>query len=136
MSRKLERFEPYALSIMRIVIGFMFACHGGQKIFGWFGGLGPGGATAKVGSLLWAAGVIESVGGLLILLGLFTSCVAFVLCGEMASAYFIQHAPQGLWPTRNGGELAVLYCFIYLHLVTRGGGAWSLDHLIRKRGRK
>ena len=132
MFRKLSPLQPYALSIMRIVIGFMFTCHGGQKLFGWFGGLGSTHAAAAFGTLIWFAGVCEFFGGILITLGLFTSCVAFVVCGEMAFAYFIQHAPQGLWPTRNGGELAVLYCFIYLHFVTAGGGAWSLDRWLRK----
>lgn len=128
MFRKIGTFEPYALSIMRIVIGFTFTCHGAQKLLGWLSPRGP----MLFGTLPWFAGVMEGFGGLLIVLGLFTAPVAFLLCGEMAVAYFRQHAPRGLWPLTNGGELAVLYCFIYLHLATRGGGAWSLDRLWRK----
>jgi putative oxidoreductase len=126
----LRRFEPYALSVMRIVIGFTFLCHGLQKFLGWFGGLN--GAAAAPYSKLWIAGVLELAGGTLIVLGLFVGPVAFILCGEMAVAYFTQHAPKGPWPIQNGGELAVLYCFIFLHFCTSGGGAWSLDRLIER----
>lgn len=115
---------------MRAVIGFTFSLHGMQKLFGWFGGMGHG-ATARFPSLLWEAGFLETVGGLLILIGLFTAPVAFILCGEMAVAYFKQHAPRGPWPIQNGGELSVLYCFIFLYLATAGGGAWSVDRLVR-----
>ena len=122
---------PYAKSTLRVVVGITFSCHGFQKLFGWFGGLGGHGAKAHFFSKFWAAGFLESVGGLLILVGLFTSCVAFVLCGEMAVAYFTTHFPRGFVPLLNGGELAVLYCFIFLYLVTAGPGPWSLDRLIR-----
>jgi putative oxidoreductase len=125
-------FEPYALSLLRIVVGFTFSCHGYQKVFGLFGGLGHG-ATAHLGSLLGVAGILETIGGGLIFLGLFTRPVAFILCGEMAVAYFHQHAPRGLWPISNGGELAVLYCFIFLLLVSAGAGPWSLDRAVRKK---
>jgi len=125
-------FEPYALSLLRIVVGFTFSCHGYQKLFGLFGGLGHG-ATAHLASLLGVAGVLETFGGALIFLGLFTRPAAFSLCGEMAVAYFHQHAPRGLWPISNGGELAVLYCFIFLLLVSAGAGPWSLDRAIRKK---
>lgn len=125
--------EPYTRSVLRLIAGFTFSLHGLQKWFGFFGGLGGRGAHAAVGSMMWTAGVIESVGGLLIILGLFTRPVAFLLCGEMAVAYFRQHAPQGFWPIRNGGELAVLYCFIYLYLVTSGPGPISLDRVFRNR---
>jgi putative oxidoreductase len=125
-------FEPYALSLLRIVVGFTFSLHGYQKLFGLFGGLGHG-ATAHLASLLGVAGVLETFGGALIFLGLYTRPVAFILCGEMAAAYFHQHAPRGLWPISNGGELAVLYCFIFLLLVSAGAGPWSLDRLIRKK---
>lgn len=123
--------EPYAKSVLRIVAGLTFSCHGFQKMFGSFGGLGGNGGTAQFFSLAWTAGVLELLGGLLIVVGLFTSCVAFVLCGEMAVAYFHTHLPRGFWPIRNGGELAVLYCFIYLYLTTAGSGPWSLDRVIR-----
>jgi uncharacterized membrane protein YphA (DoxX/SURF4 family) len=91
----LGRFEPYLLSILRMVVGFTFACHGFQKLFGAFGGLGGRGGTAHLASLFGVAGVLETVGGVLIIAGLFTRCVAFVLSGEMAFAYFKQHAPRG-----------------------------------------
>jgi putative oxidoreductase len=122
-------FEPYALSLLRLVAGFTFTLHGFQKLFGLFGGAGH----PHLLSLLGAAGLIESVGGPLILLGLYTRPVAFILCGEMAVAYFKQHLPRGLWPITNGGELAVLYCFIFLLLVSAGAGPWSLDRAIRKK---
>ena len=127
------RFEPYALSLLRMVAGFTFSLHGFQKLFGVFGGMGGRGASAHLTSLMGTAGVLEAVGGILILAGLFTRCVALVLCGEMAYAYFTRHAPRGLWPIMNGGELAVLYCFIFLFLMCGGAGPWSLDRFIRKR---
>ena len=129
-------FEPNAKSILRIVAGLTFSCHGFQKMFGFFGGLGGHGAKAQFLSEFWWAGFLETVGGVLILLGLFTSCVAFVLCGEMAVAYFMEHFPRGFVPLLNGGELAVLYCFIFLYFVTAGAGPWSLDHLIRGKSKR
>ena len=126
-------FEPYALSLLRIVAGFTFSLHGYQKFFGAFGGLGGHGAAAHFLSLMWFAGVIETIGSAFIFLGLYTRCVAFVLCGEMAVAYFHQHAPRGLWPFSNGGELAVVYCFIFLLLASAGAGPWSLDRVMRKK---
>jgi putative oxidoreductase len=129
----LGRFEPYALSLLRLVAGFTFSLHGFQKLFGAFGGLGGHGASAHITSLLGIAGILETVGGILILAGLFTRCVAFVLCGEMAYAYFTNHAPHSLWPIANGGELAVLYCFIFVLLVFGGPGPWSLDRFVGRR---
>jgi putative oxidoreductase len=129
----LKTLEPRALSVLRIVTGFTFSLHGFQKLFGAFGGMGDKGATAVFGTMLWTAGVLECFGGLLILLGLFTRPVAFLLCGEMAVAYFRAHAPRGLWPIGNGGELAVLYCFIYLYLSMAGPGPISLDAVVRKK---
>jgi len=126
-------FESYTLALLRIVTGFLFVEHGVQKLFGAFGGLGGGGRRAALFSLLWIASVIETAGGPLIILGLFTRPIAFLLCGEMAFAYFIRHAPQGFWPLRNGGEATVLYCFIFLYLVNAGPGAFSLDRWIRKK---
>jgi putative oxidoreductase len=126
-------FQPYALSLLRAVAGFTFSLHGLQKLFGLFGGMGGRGAAVQLASFLGFAAVLETVGGLLILIGLFTRPVAFVLCGEMAFAYFRQHAPRGLWPIANGGELAVLYCFIFLLLFVAGPGPVSLDRLVRKR---
>src|SRR5262245_8829737 len=101
--------DRYLLSILRIVAGFLFSLHGFQKVLGMFGGVGGKGATAAVGTLPWVAGMLELVGGLMILLGLFTRPVAFLLSGEMAVAYFYAHFPRGVWPAQNGGELAALY---------------------------
>jgi putative oxidoreductase len=125
--------EPFARSVMRIVIGFTFSCHGAQKLFGVFGGLNGHGATAHTLTVLWIAAIIETVGGVLLLLGLFTSPVAFITCGEMAVAYFTVHSPRGHFPIRNGGELAVVYCFVFLYLIFAGGGPLSLDRALRRR---
>ncbi len=130
---KIASWEPYARSLLRIVAGFTFSLHGMQKLFGFFGGMGGKGVKAGFLSLMWVAGCLEAFGGFLILVGLLTVPVAFILCGEMATAYFMQHFPRGFWPLRNGGELAVLYCFLYLYLITAGPGRLSLDHLLRKR---
>lgn len=133
-------WSPRLLSILRIVTALLFMEHGGQKLFGWFGGYGlqatAGFFEQNLGmapGIFWAtlAGVLELFGGLLILLGLFTRPVAFILAGEMAVAYFMAHAPQGFWPVLNRGELAVLYCFVFLYLAVAGGGLWSVDHLWR-----
>lgn len=124
--------EPYLRSLLRIVTGFMFSLHGFQKLFGLFGGVGRGGGGVHFPSLMWVAGCLEAVGGLLILLGLFTFPVALVLSGEMAVAYFKQHFPHGFLPIRNGGELAVLYCFIFLYFCAAGAGPLSLDTILRR----
>jgi putative oxidoreductase len=117
------------LGLLRIVAGLLFVMHGTQKWFGY-----PPSPImhfpAPLASLAGVAGVIETVGGTAIILGLLTRVVAFVLCGEMAVAYFTQHFPRGPIPLTNGGELAVLYCFLYLYLVFAGAGAWSIDALI------
>ena len=128
----LRSLEPRALSVLRIIAGFTFSLHGFQKLFGFFGGMGGTGATAIFPSLVWVAGALEAFGGLLIIFGLFTRPVAFVLCGEMAFAYFRAHAPKSFWPNVSGGELAVLYCFIFLYLAIAGPGSVALDRL-RKR---
>jgi putative oxidoreductase len=124
----------YVLSLLRVIVGFTFSCHGAQKLLGAFGGMGGHGAKAAFLSLLWVAGVLELFGGLLIVLGLFTRPVALILCGEMAVAYFKAHAPRGFWPIVNQGELAVVYCFVFLYFFAAGAGPLSLDALIRKRG--
>ncbi len=128
----LKTLEPRALSLLRIIAGFTFSLHGLQKIFGLFGGLGGGGVTAAFPSLMWAAGVLE-LGGMLLLAGLFTRPVAFLLCGHMAVAYFMGHSWRGFWPVVNGGELAVLYCFVFLYLAIAGPGPVSLDRILRRR---
>ena len=118
----MSRFEGVALALLRVVVAFLFAQHAVQKLFGALGG-----HAVPLASRLGAAGVIELIGSALIFLGLFTRATALILCGEMAVAYFTAHAPRGFWPIMNGGELAVLYCFIYLYLWTRGAGPISLD---------
>ncbi|HVF54877.1 MAG TPA: DoxX family protein [Pyrinomonadaceae bacterium] len=118
------------LSVLRIITGFLFMAHGGQKLFGFPAPMPGGGAPLM--SLVGVAGILEFFGGLLILLGLFTRPVAFILSGLMAVAYFMGHAPGGFWPLVNKGETAVLYCFIFLYLAAAGGGAWSLDRLWRR----
>jgi putative oxidoreductase len=123
-----ERYAPQAYALMRIIFGFLFTFHGLQKLFGVFDG------TIRVfPEIRWFAMVLEVVGGPLIMLGLFTKPVAFILSGEMAFGYFITHFPMGFWPIENGGEPAVLFCFAYLFMSSRGAGIWSLDAL---RGRK
>lgn len=124
----MHRYEEIVLALLRVVTGLLLWQHGAQKLFGWLGGFGgePGG-TAPLTSLPGVAGVLEFFGGILIMLGLFTRPVAFVLSGLMAAAYFIAHAPRGFWPVVNQGELAALYCFVFLYLAARGGGRYSVD---------
>ena len=122
------KYTNIALSLMRAVAGFLFLQHGAQKLFGALGG-----EAVELATLRGLAGVLEFFGGLLILLGLFTRPVAFLLSGMMAVAYFMVHAPRGFWPIQNGGELAALYSFVFLFLAAMGGGDWSLDRLVRKR---
>jgi putative oxidoreductase len=119
------------LFLLRVVAGIMFLQVGGMKIFGWFGGM-PGGATAELMSQTWIGGILEVVGGIAIILGLFTRPVAFILSGEMAVAYWQFHAPGGTWPIQNQGQLAVLYCFLFLFLAAYGAGEWSIDALIKR----
>lgn len=127
MERILGKFAPHLYALLRIVAGLLFACHGAQKLFGLFGGVGeqPGVAVTWL-SLMGLAGFIELVGGLLIALGVLASYTAFIASGEMAFAYFMSHAPRGFWPIENGGELSVLYCFTFLYIAARGAGRWSL----------
>jgi putative oxidoreductase len=115
------------LSVLRIITALLFMQHGGQKLFGF---PAPPSAEFALFSLMGLAGILEFFGGLLILLGLFTRPVAFLLSGQMAVAYFMAHAPEGFWPVLNHGELAVLYCFIFLYLSLAGGGPWSLDRVV------
>jgi putative oxidoreductase len=129
----IRTIEPFARSLLRIVAGFTFSLHGMQKLLGFFGGMNGRGGTVAFRSLLGIAGGLEMIGGLLLILGLFTSPVAFILCGEMAVAYFRAHFPHGFFPLVNHGELAMLYCFIFLYLWTAGAGPLSLDSLVRKK---
>ncbi len=126
-------WSPRLLSILRIVAAFLFIQVGTAKLFGFPAPIMPGGGTAPLASLPGIAGVLETFGGLLLLVGLFTRPVAFILSGEMAVAYFIAHAPRGFWPVLNEGAPAVFYCFLFLYLSAAGGGAWSVDALRRGR---
>jgi putative oxidoreductase len=126
-------FEPFARSLLRIVAGFTFSLHGMQKVLGLFGGMGGNGGAASFGSLIWIAGGLELIGGVLLILGLFSSPVAFILSGEMAVAYFRAHFSHGFFPLVNHGELAVLYCFIFLYLSAAGAGPLSLDAVARNK---
>ena len=118
----LGRFEPQAYALMRIVSGLLFLFHGLQKLFGWYGG-----QKVELMSQMGAAGIIEVVGGTLIMIGLAASPAAFIASGEMAFAYFTAHQPNGTWPIQNQGELAALYAFIFLYIATRGSGVLSVD---------
>jgi putative oxidoreductase len=120
----MNRIAGITHALLRIFAGLVLICPGGMKLFGWFGGM-PGGM--KLTPLLWVAGILEVVGGTLIVLGLFTRIVAFIVSGEMAVAYFMGHFPNGFFPIQNHGEGAVLLCFIFLFLWGNGPGAWSLD---------
>jgi putative oxidoreductase len=121
-----SNLEGYAYAAMRIVTGFLFIFHGLQKILGLYGG-----KVAEAGSLPWVAGIIELVGGTLIMIGLLTTPVAFICSGEMAAAYFMVHFPQAFWPIENRGELAALYCFVFLYISAHGAGPLSVDRLWR-----
>ena len=127
MSTSLGQYEDRIYPITRFVIGFLFACHGAQKLFGVLGGTrelhDPQGLLA---------GIIEFFGGSLIALGLFAGLAAFIASGEMAVAYFQAHAHHGFWPIRNGGERAVFYCFFFLYVAAKGSGRFRLEHLFRR----
>lgn len=125
-----SKWGPRLLSVLRIVAGFLLMQHGMQKLLGLPAPM-PGG-TVPLLSLFGFVGVLELGGGLLLLLGLFTRPVAFILSGLLAAAYFMAHAPQGFWPLLNQGELAALYSFVFLYLAVTGGGAWALDRLMRR----
>lgn len=120
----LDRSAPSGLSAGRIVAGLKFFLHGPQKLWGFPPSPRP---APELFSLLGAAAMLEVIGGALLILGLFTRPVAFVMSGLMAFAYFIAHAPRGFWPTSNGGDAAILFCFLFLCLVFAGTGPWSLD---------
>jgi len=118
---------PYALSVLRFIAGFLFLQHGTQKLFGF--PMPPPGGKPPLGSLYGVAGLMEFIGGALIMIGLLTRPVAFLLSGQMAVAYFTVHAPQGFWPSKNQGETAVFFCFLFLYFFFAGPGPWSLDAL-------
>ena len=126
MEKWLGKYSNVFYALMRIIAGGLYACHGAQKLFGVFGGPKQG------AGLLLAAGIIEFVGGILIAVGFLTSIVAFVCSGQKAAAYFMAHAPKAAWPIMNGGEMAVLFCFVFLYIASVGSGILSIDALIRK----
>ncbi|GLF93903.1 DoxX family protein [Streptomyces yaizuensis] len=129
----LDRAQPYALGLYRIVIGLLFACHGAASLFGVLGGA-KGGGTVDAGVWpYWYAAVIQLVAGGLVMLGVGTRSAAFVASGSMAYAYFVNHQPDGLFPMENFGELSALFCWALLLLVFTGPGALSLDRLLPRR---
>ena len=123
-------WAPRALAVLRIVAALIFMEHGTQKLFGFPPSDRP---QPELFSLSGLAGVLEFFGGVMLVLGLFTRPVAFILSGEMAVAYWMAHAPQSFFPVLNGGDAAILYCFVFLYLVAAGPGAWSLDETMRRR---
>jgi putative oxidoreductase len=122
-------WAPRVLSILRIVAALLFFEHGTSKLLGF----PPSDHSPELLSLSWIAGALELVGGAFLIVGLFTRPVAFILSGEMAFAYWMAHAPRSAFPLSNGGDAAILYCFVFLYLAFAGGGPWSLDAL-RRRG--
>ena len=126
-------WAPYFLSLLRIIAAFLFIQYGAAKILGWPAAVMPDGGTAPLASQAGVAGLLELGGGALLLVGLFTRPVAFLLSGLMAFAYFLGHAGQGFWPVLNGGAPAVIFCFVWLYISAAGGGPWSLDAMMRRR---
>jgi len=128
MDRFLGRHAERIYTLLRVVAGLLFACHGAQKLFGALGG------TAMTSNpMMLVAGIIEFGGGLLIALGFLTSWAAFLASGQMAAAYFMVHAKGGFWPIINKGELAVVYCFLFLYIAARGAGPYSVDAMLRRK---
>jgi len=124
----LERWRPQILGILRIVAALLFIEHGTSKFFAW-----PGqGGFATLAPLFIVQGIIEFVGGILLLLGVYTRLVAFILAGDMAVAYFYAHHPKAFFPILNGGDAAILYCFVFLYICVAGAGAWSVDRNVLK----
>lgn len=124
--QSLNRFAPYFLGILRIVTALIFIAHGTQKLFG-FPAPPPSGTLPAFFTLYWFAGALELIGGLLVLVGFQTRIVAFILSGQMAVAYWMGHASRSLYPVLNGGDAAILYCFVFLYLVFAGAGAFAID---------
>jgi putative oxidoreductase len=131
MAEVIGRFSAQTFALLRIVSGLMFAMHGTQKLFGY--PPMPAGMAGPLPPLMKVAGGVELVCGLLIAIGFFTGIVAFIASGEMAAAYFMGHAPHGFWPLQNQGELAVLYCFLFLFIAAHGAGIWSIDNVLRRK---
>ena len=132
MVNRWRAWAPPLLSVLRIVAAFLFVQYGTGKLFAWPHALMPNGGTVPLTTLPGIAGALEAGGGLLLLVGLFTRPVAFVLSGEMAFAYFLGHAPHGFWPVFNQGAPAVFFCFLWLYVSAAGPGPWSLDAWLRR----
>ena len=131
MERYLGKFEPYFYALMRIIVGFLFMWHGSQKMLGFPAPQPqPGRPAPSLDAISATAGTIELVCGALIMIGLFAGFAAFLASGLMAFAYFIAHGLKAFLPIQNGGEIAVLYCFVFLYIASRGAGLLSLDSLI------
>jgi putative oxidoreductase len=130
MTETMAAWAPRALSVLRIIAGLMIIQHGMAKIIGF--PVYPAYAKVELFSLIGVAGLLELIGGALLILGLLTRPVAFILCGELAFAYFIGHAPKGFLPLINGGTLAILYCFTFLYLACAGAGPWSVDAQMKR----
>lgn len=126
-------WAPQLQSVLRMVAGFLFMQFGAMKVFAFPVGMPPNNGTAPAWSQIWIGGAFEFSCGALLLLGLFTRPVAFLMAGQMAVAYFQFHAPGGFWPLVNGGTDAAVFCFLWLYFSAAGGGPWSLDALVRRR---
>ncbi|HEY9167326.1 MAG TPA: DoxX family protein [Candidatus Kryptonia bacterium] len=126
-----QNLEPRLRSLLRFVASFTFMLHGTMKLFAFPAGMGKGGTVSLV-SQMGLAGILEAFGGGLMFLGLFTRPVAFILSGEMAVAFFQAHFPRSVWPIISGGELAMVYCFIWLYFSAAGPGPWSLDAILKR----
>lgn len=126
MATELNRYQPYAIGLLRIVAGLLYLEHGTQKAFSY-----PIPGPETLSALSFTSAGLELIGGVLIILGFFTRPVAFILSGHMAFAYFLAHFPKSFFPVANGGDAAILFCFIFLALVTTGAGAFSVDNRAR-----
>lgn len=129
MSTKLfiAKYDQEVYSILRIVVGFLFLWHGSQKLFSF-----PPAGHGMPGYIIFVAGPIEFFGGFLVMIGLWSHWAAFICSGEMAYAYLFVHGTHAILPIQNGGELAVIYCFLFLYISTRGSGVFSVDHILKK----
>ncbi|MFB6319476.1 DoxX family protein [Saccharicrinis sp. FJH54] len=132
LTDKWTSWSPFILGLLRIIAAIMFMMAGAMKLFAFPAGMPPNGETVELLSQMGIGGILEFFGGLLLLLGLYTRPVAFILAGEMAVAYFQFHAPQGFWPVMNNGQTAILYCFIWLYISAAGAGSFSIDALRKK----
>jgi putative oxidoreductase len=128
MKSFMAAYDSHCYALLRIVTGFLFMWHGVQKLFDFPAGMPPG----VPAFIIWVAGPIELIGGILVMIGLFTPWAAFIASGQMAFAYWMAHGTKALLPIQNNGELAVLYCFVFLYIAAQGGGIWSIDAMFRK----